>query len=69
MPRDEALEPDFLDKLIRAHDGEIPSGVEYKNGRSAVVTVRLDRSYNSEPMEFSGVINPATLEIEEGKNE
>lgn len=69
MPRDEALEPHFLEELIRAHDGEIPQGVEYKNGRSAVVTVRLDRSYNSEPLELNGIINPATLEIEEGKNE
>lgn len=69
MPRDEALEPEFLDKLIRAHDGEIPQGVEYKNGRSAVVTVRLDRSYNSEPLELNGIINPVTMQIEEGKNE
>lgn len=69
MPRDEALEPEFLDKLIRAHDGEIPQGVEYKNGRGAVVKVCLDHSYNNDPMEFSGVINPATLEIEGGKNE
>lgn len=69
MPRDEALEPEFLDKLIRAHDGEIPQGVEYKNGRSAVVTVRLDRSYNSKPLELNGIINPVTMQIEEGKNE
>lgn len=69
MPRDEALEPEFLDKLIRAHDGEIPQGVEYKNGRSAVVTVRLDRSYNSEALELNGIINPVTMQIEEGKNE
>lgn len=69
MPCDEACESDFLEKLIRAHDGEIPQGVEYKNGRSAVVSVKLDRSYNSDPLELNGIINPATLEIEEGKNE
>lgn len=69
MPRDEALEPEFLDKLIRARDGEIPQGVEYKSGRGAVVTVRLDRSYNSEPLELNGIINPVTMQIEEGKNE
>lgn len=69
MPCDEACESDFLEKLIRAHDGEIPQGVEYKNGRGAVVSVKLDRSYNSDPLELNGIINPATLEIEEGKNE
>lgn len=67
MPCDEACKPEFLDKLIRAHDGEIPQGVEYKNGRGAVVTVRLDRSYNSEPLKLDGIINPVTMQIEAGE--
>lgn len=67
MPCDEACTPDFLDELIRAHDGEIPKGVEYKNGRGAVVTVRLDRSYNSEPLKLDGIINPVTMQIEAGE--
>lgn len=67
MPCDEACMPDFLDELIRAHDGEIPKGVEYKNGRGAVVTVRLDRSYNSEPLKLDGIINPVTMQIEAGE--
>lgn len=67
MPCDEACMPEFLDKLIRAHDGEIPQGVEYKNGRGAVVTVRLDRSYNSEPLKLDGIINPVTMQIEAGE--
>lgn len=67
MPCDEACTPDFLDELIRAHNGEIPKGVEYKNGRGAVVTVRLDRSYNSEPLKLDGIINPVTMQIEAGE--
>lgn len=69
MPCDEACTPDFLDELIRAHGGEVPKGVEYKNGRSSVVTVKLDRDYANSPLELNGIINPVTLQIEEGKNE
>lgn len=69
MPCDEACKPDFLDELIRAHDGEIPKGVEYKNGRGSVVTVKLDREYANSPLELKGIINPVTLQLEEGKNE
>lgn len=67
MPCDEACTPDFLDELIRAHGGEVPKGVEYKNGRGSVVTVKLDRNYASEPLELKGIINPVTLQLEEGK--
>lgn len=67
MPCEEACKPDFLDELIRAHAGEIPKGVEYKNGRGSVVTVKLDRNYASEPLELKGIINPVTLQIEEGE--
>lgn len=69
MPCNEACKPDFLDELIRAHDGEIPKGVEYKNGRDSVVTVKLERNYVNSPLELKGIINPVTLQIEEGKNE
>lgn len=67
MPCDEACTPDFLDELIRAHDGEVPKGVEYKNGRGSVTTVKLDRDYANSPLELKGIINPVTLQLEEGK--
>lgn len=69
MPCPEACTPDFLDELIRAHDGEIPKGVEYKNGRGSVTTVKLDRDYANSPLELKGIINPVTLQLEAGKNE
>lgn len=67
MPCDEACTPDFLDELIRAHDGEMPKGVEYKNGRGSVTTVKLDRDYANSPLELKGIINPVTLQLEVGK--
>lgn len=67
MPCDEACTPDFLDELIRAHDGEVPKGVEYKNGRGSVTTVKLDRDYANSPLELKGIINPVTLQLEVGK--
>lgn len=67
MPCDEACTPDFLDELIRAHAGEMPKGVEYKNGRGSVATVKLDRDYANSPLELKGIINPVTLQLEVGK--
>lgn len=67
MPCEEACKPDFLDELIRAHDGEIPKGVEYKNGRSSVVTVKLDRDYASLPLDIKEILKTNILQLEEGK--
>lgn len=67
MPCDEACKPDFLDELIRAHDGEIPKGVEYKNGRGSVVTVKLDRNYASSALDIKEILKTNILQIEEGK--
>ena len=67
MPCDEACMPDFLDELIRAHGGEIPKGVEYKNGRGSVVTVKLDRNYANEALDVRELLPLSTLQIKEGK--
>lgn len=67
MPCDEACMPDFLDELIRAHNGEIPKGVEYKNGRGSVVTVKLDRNYANSALDVKEIAKVAALQIEEGK--
>lgn len=67
MPCDEACTPDFLDELIRAHGGEVPKGVEYKNGRSSVVTVKLDRDYANSALDVKEMAKVAMLQIEEGK--
>lgn len=67
MPCDEACMPDFLDELIRAHGGEIPKGVEYKNGRGPVVTVKLDRNYANEALDVKEIAKVAALQIKEGK--
>lgn len=67
MPCDEACTPDFLDELIRAHGGEVPKGVEYKNGRSSVVTVKLDRDYANSVLDVKEIAKVAALQIEEGK--
>lgn len=67
MPCDEACTPDFLDELIRSHDGEIPKGVEYKNGRSSVVTVKLDRDYANSALDVKEIAKVAALQLEEGK--
>lgn len=69
MPCDEACTPGFLDELIRAHNGEIPKGVEYKNGRASVVTVKLDRDYANSALGVKEMAKVAMLQIEEGKNE
>lgn len=69
MPCPEACTAEFLEDLVFSHEGEMPKGVEYKNGRTSVVTVKLDHNYASEPLELKGIINPVTLQIEEGKNE
>ena len=69
MPCPEACTAEFLEDLVFSHEGEMPKGVEYKNGRASVVTVKLDHNYASEPLELKGIINPVTLQIEEGKNE
>ena len=67
MPCAEACTPDFLDELIRAHDGEIPKGVEYKNGRASVVTVKLDRDYSNSVLDVKEIAKVAALQLEEGK--
>lgn len=67
MPCAEACTPDFLDELIRAHDGEIPKGVEYKNGRASVVTVKLDRDYSNSALDVKEIAKVAALQLEEGK--
>lgn len=67
MPCEEACKPDFLDELIRAHDGEIPKGVEYKNGRGSIVTVKLDRNYARSPLDIKEILKTNILQIEEGK--
>lgn len=69
MPCDEACKPDFLDELIRAHAGEIPKGVEYKNGTSASVAVSLNDGYANSALDVREIVKVAMLQIEEGKNE
>lgn len=41
MPKPEACTDKYLDALIHAHGGEVPAGVEYKEGRAATVVVSL----------------------------
>lgn len=69
MPCDEACKPDFLDELIRAHGGEVPKGVEYKNGTSASVAVSLNDGYANSTLDVREIVKVAMLQIEEGKNE
>lgn len=69
MPCEEACTPDFLDELIRAHAGEIPKGVEYKNGTSASVAVSLNDGYANSALDIREIVKVAVLQIEEGKNE
>lgn len=67
MPCDEACKPDFLDELIRAHGGEVPKGVEYKNGSSASVAVSLNDGYANSTLDVREILPLAVLQIEEGK--
>lgn len=67
MPCPEACTPDFLDELIRAHDGEIPKGVEYKNGTSSAVKVVLNHDYASSILDVKEILKTNILQIEEGK--
>lgn len=67
MPCDEACKPDFLDELIRAHDGEIPKGVEYKNGSSASTTISLNGDYAKSALDLKEILKTNILQIEEGK--
>lgn len=67
MPCDEACTPDFLDELIRAHGGEVPKGVEYKNGTASAVKVSLDRDYANSALDVKEMAKVAMLQIEEGK--
>lgn len=69
MPCDEACKPDFLDELIRAHDGEIPKGVEYKNGTSSTVKVVLNRDYATSALDIKEILKTNILQIEKAKNE
>lgn len=67
MPCEEACKPDFLDELIRAHDGEIPKGVEYKNGTSSTVKVVLNHDYATSALDIKEILKTNILQIEEGK--
>lgn len=67
MPCEEACKPDFLDELIRAHDGEIPKGVEYKNGTTATVKVVLNHDYATSALDIKEILKTNILQIEEGK--
>lgn len=67
MPCDEACKPNFLDELIRAHDGEIPKGVEYKNGTTATVKVALNHDYATSALDIKEILKTNILQIEEGK--
>lgn len=67
MPCEEACKPDFLDELIRAHDGEVPKGVEYKNGTSASVAVSLNDDYTNSALDVREILPLSVLQIEEGK--
>lgn len=67
MPCPEACTAEFLEDLVFSHEGEMPKGVEFKSGRGSVVTVKLDRDYANSPLELKGIINPVTLQLEEGK--
>lgn len=69
MPCDEACKPDFLDELIRAHDGEIPKGVEYKNGTTATVKVALNHDYANSALDLKEILKTNILQIEKAKNE
>lgn len=67
MPCDEACKPDFLDELIRAHAGEIPKGVEYKNGTSASVAVSLNDGYANSALDVREIAKVVALQIEAGE--
>lgn len=67
MPCDEACTPDFLDELIRAHGGEVPKGVEYKNGTAQAVKVSLDRDYANSALDVREIAKVAVLQIEAGE--
>lgn len=67
MPCDEACKPDFLDELIRAHDGEIPKGVEYKKGSSASAAVSLNDGYANSTLDVREILPLAVLQIEAGE--
>lgn len=69
MPCEEACKPDFLDELIRAHDGEIPKGVEYKNGTSSTVKVVLNHDYATSALDIKEILKTNILQIEKAKNE
>lgn len=69
IPCDEACKPDFLDELIRAHDGEIPKGVEYKNGTTSTVNVCLNGTYANSTPDLKEILKTNILQIEKAKNE
>ena len=45
MPREEAKSQAYLRDMIEDNGGELPAGVDWKNGRAQTVTVRLPRGF------------------------
>lgn len=67
MPCPEACTAEFLEDLVFSHEGEMPKGVEYKNGTTSTVKVVLSQHYASSDLDIKEILKTNILQIEEGK--
>ena len=65
MPREEACTQDYIERLIRDHDGQVPPGVVHKPGRAGSVQIKPDRAFLHQPLTPENISEPFNL-IEEG---
>lgn len=45
MPRQEAMDQQYIEDMVADHGGELPDGVEYKAGQPATVTFRAAKGF------------------------
>ncbi|KFI67740.1 hypothetical protein [Bifidobacterium magnum] len=61
MPREEACTQDYIERLIRDHDGQVPPGVVHKPGRAGSVQIKPDRAFLHQPLTPETISEPFQL--------
>jgi hypothetical protein len=65
LPKKSSMTPDALAEFVDSHGGEVPAGVEWKDGVKSTVKIALEKQVKDKPLNLSNLIGiPQLLGIE-----
>jgi hypothetical protein len=68
LPKPSAMTAEALKELVESHGGEVPDGVDWKNGVLSTVKIQLEKTVKDEPLDLSNLLGlPQLLGIEAPK--